>query len=120
VLLCDDAPGFRIVMTTALQDAGMTVVGPAATWDEAIAVAEAEQPDAVVADLWMPTFERESLARLCSAVPDSLLFVLSVLPPDKAAEAVEGVADIAGIFSKPDPPAEIAARVRDALARTPR
>ena len=103
-------------MTTALEDAGLEVVGPAATWDEAIEVAEAEQPDAVIADLWMPTFERESLARLCAAVPDGLLFVLSVLPPEKAAEAVEGVAKIAGIYSKPDPPTEIAARVRDALA----
>jgi DNA-binding NarL/FixJ family response regulator len=116
VLVCDDAPGFRIVMTTALEDAGMAVVGPAGTWDEAIAVAEAERPDAILADLWMPTFERESLARLCAAVPGSLVFVLSVLPPDKAAEAVEGIADVAGIYSKPDPPAAIAGRVREALA----
>jgi CheY-like chemotaxis protein len=115
VLVCDDAPGVRLLMGSALEDAGLQVIGPATTWDEAIAVASAERPEAVLADLWMPTYEPEQLARLCAAVPDSLIFVLSVLPVDQAREQVAGVGTIADVFTKPEPPQHIAERLRDAL-----
>jgi DNA-binding NarL/FixJ family response regulator len=103
-------------METALLEAGLQAIGPAASWEEAIALAAAEQPDAILADLWMPTYEPAQLARLCAAAPNSRVFVLSVLSVEQAREAVDGVADVAGIYSKPEPPQVIAARVRDALA----
>jgi DNA-binding NarL/FixJ family response regulator len=114
VLVCDDAPGVRLLMGSALEEVGLQVIGPAASWDEALAMAAAEQPDAVLADLWMPTYEPERLTSLCAAAPDSLIFVLSVLPVDQAREQIRG-ARIAGIYSKPEPPQEIAARIRDVL-----
>jgi CheY-like chemotaxis protein len=116
VLVCDDAPGVRLVMGAALADLGLEPIGPAETWEEAIALAAGEQPDAILADLWMPTYEPSRLAALRQASPKSLIFVLSVFPVDQAREAVAGVAEVAGIYSKPDPPQLVASRVRDALA----
>jgi DNA-binding NarL/FixJ family response regulator len=102
-------------MASALEDAGLQAIGPATSWDEAIAMATAERPEAVLADLWMPTYEPEQLARLCAAVPDGLVFVLSVLPVDQARQQIAGVGEIAGVYSKPEPPRHIAVRVRDTL-----
>jgi DNA-binding NarL/FixJ family response regulator len=116
VLVCDDATGIRLVMRTALEDAGLETITPAGCWEDAVAAAAAERPDAIVTDLWMPTYQPEMLSQLCAASPDSLIFVLSVMPVDQARREIEGVAEVAGVFSKPDPPAIIAARVRDALA----
>jgi DNA-binding NarL/FixJ family response regulator len=117
VLVCDDAPGVRLLMGSALEDVGLEVIGPAASWAEAISVAESERPEAVLADLWMPTFEPELLSRLCASVPGCLVFVLSVLPVDQARQQIDGVAEVAGVYSKPEPPQQIAERIRDALAR---
>jgi CheY-like chemotaxis protein len=116
VLVCDDAPGFRLVMATALHEAGLEPLPPVGSWNEAIDVAAAEQPDAVIVDLWMPTYDADALVRLCAAAPGSLIFVVSVLPIDEAERVVDGVVRVAGIFSKPVPPHEIAERVRDGLA----
>lgn len=116
VLVCDDAPGFRLVMATALHEAGLEALEPVGSWNEAIDVAAAEQPDAIVVDLWMPTFDPDALVRLCAGAPGSLLFVVSVLPIDEAERLVDGLVRVAGVFSKPVPPHEIAEHVRDGLA----
>jgi DNA-binding NarL/FixJ family response regulator len=116
VLVCDDAPGVRLLMGSALEEVGLEVIGPAASWDEAIAMATADRPEAVLVDLWMPTYEPERLSRLCEAVPSSMVFVLSVLPVDQARQQIAGVGRVAGVYSKPEPPQRIAERIRDALA----
>ena len=69
VLICDDAPGFRLLTRTVLADAGFDVVGAAADWDEAVTLATDEQPDAIVLDLWLPTFERAQVERVRNAAP---------------------------------------------------
>jgi two-component system KDP operon response regulator KdpE len=115
VLVCDDAPGVRLLMASALEEAGLEVAGPAASWNEAIDTAAAERPDAVLVDLWMPTYEPSQLERLCAAVPDALIFVLSVLPVEQARAEIAGVGRVAGVYSKPEPPQLIAERVRDTL-----
>jgi DNA-binding NarL/FixJ family response regulator len=115
VLVCDDAPGVRLLMASALEEAGLQVVGPASSWNEAVALAAAERPEAVLVDLWMPTYEPAQLERLCAAVPETLVFVLSVLPVEQARAEVAGVGRIADVYSKPEPPQLIAERVRDTL-----
>jgi DNA-binding NarL/FixJ family response regulator len=102
-------------MASALEEVGLEVIGPAASWDEAIAMATAEQPEAVLADLWMPTYQPERLGELCAALPECMIFVLSVLPVDQAREQIAGVGKVAAVYSKPEPPQEIASRIRDAL-----
>jgi len=103
-------------MATALHDAGLEALTPVGSWAEAIDVAGTEKPDAVVVDLWMPTYDADALVRLSSAAPESLLFVVSVLPIDEAERLIDGVVRPAAIFSKPVPPQEIAEKVRDGLA----
>ena len=54
VLLCDDAQGFRLMLGTLLSDAGFDV-SFASTWEDAVACATEQEPDAILVDLWMPT-----------------------------------------------------------------
>src|SRR4051812_2424864 len=53
LLLVDDDQPFRARLQRALQDRGLTVTG-AGTFDEAIAIAEAETPELALVDLKLP------------------------------------------------------------------
>ena len=55
VLLRDDAQGFRLMLGRLPSDAGFDV-SFASTWDDAVACAAEQQPDAILVDLWMPTY----------------------------------------------------------------
>ena len=115
VLICDDAPGFRLLTRTVLADAGFDVVGGAADWDEAISMATDSQPDAIVLDLWLPTFERAQVERVRAAAPDALLAVVSSLAADEATRMVEGIDGIGPVISKRDPPDAIVSALRERL-----
>jgi len=115
VLICDDAPGFRLLTRTVLADAGFDVVGAAAHWDEAISMATEFQPDAIVLDLWLPTFDRDQVARVHAAAPNALLAVVSSLASDEASRMVEGIDGIGPVISKRDPPDAIVSALRDRL-----
>ena len=54
VLLCDDAQGLCLTLGTLLSDAGFDV-SFASTWEDAVACATEQEPDAILVDLWMPT-----------------------------------------------------------------
>src|SRR6185503_17962009 len=69
VLICDDAAGFRLLTRTVLADAGFDVIGAAEDWDEAIAMATDGQPDAIVLDLWLPTFDRTRVEAVRAPAP---------------------------------------------------
>jgi len=116
VLICDDAPGFRLLTRTVLADAGFDVVGAAADWDEAVTLATDEQPDAIVLDLWLPTFERAQVERVRNAAPAALLAVVSSLAADEATRMVEGIDGIGPVISKRDPPDAIVSALRESLA----
>jgi DNA-binding NarL/FixJ family response regulator len=115
VLICDDAPGFRLLTRTVLADAGFDVVGAAADWDEAVTLATDEQPDAIVLDLWLPTFERAQVERVRNAAPAALLAVVSSLAADEATRMVEGIDGIGPVISKRDPPDAIVSALRQRL-----
>lgn len=115
VLICDDAPGFRLLTRTVLSDAGFEVVGAAADWDEAISMATDEQPDAIVLDLWLPTFDREQVERVRSAAPAAVLAVVSSLAANEASRMVAGIDGIGPIISKRDPPDAIVSALREQL-----
>jgi DNA-binding NarL/FixJ family response regulator len=115
VLVCDDAAGFRLLTRTVLIDAGFDVVGIAADWDEATTLAAAERPDAIILDLWLPTFEREGVMRVRDAAPDALLAVVSSLATDEAARMVDGIDGVGAIISKRDPPDTLVATLREGL-----
>jgi DNA-binding NarL/FixJ family response regulator len=115
VLICDDAPGFRLLTRTVLSDAGFDVVGAAADWDEAVTLATDEQPDAIVLDLWLPTFDRDQVERVRNSAPAAVLAVVSSLAADEAGRMVEGIVGIGPIISKRDPPDAIVSALREQL-----
>jgi CheY-like chemotaxis protein len=115
VLICDDAAGFRLLTRTVLADAGFDVVGAAEDWDEAVAMTTEFQPDAIVLDLWLPTFDRAEVERVRGACTTALLAVVSSLATEEAARMVDGIDGIGAVISKRDPPDAIVAALRERL-----
>ena len=112
VLICDDAPGFRLLTQTVLEEAGFGIAGVAADWDEAEELASAESPDAILLDLWLPTFDRARIARVRDAAPSAVLAIVSSLAIEEANASVDGIDGIDLILSKRDPPDRLVAALR--------
>jgi two-component system chemotaxis response regulator CheY len=108
VLVCDDAPGFRLMLGLTLRDAGWDVVEADSYVTALIAVRE-QAFDVVLADIWMPEPDMESLAAIRAAVPHATLAVMSSLDLDQARELVAEVEGIDMVLSKRTAPEEIAA-----------
>jgi DNA-binding NarL/FixJ family response regulator len=73
------------------------------------------QPDAIVLDLWLPTFDRAQVERVHAAAPGALLAVVSSLATDEAARMVAGLDGIGPVISKRDPPDAIVSALRERL-----
>ena len=116
VLICDDAPGFRLLTQTVLEEAGFGIAGVAADWDEAEQLAAAGSPDAILLDLWLPTFDKDRISRVRDAAPAALLAIVSSLAIEETRRSVDGIAGIDLILSKRDPPSELVSALRDRLA----
>jgi CheY-like chemotaxis protein len=108
VLVCDDAPGFRLMLGLTLRDAGWEVVEADSYVTALIAVREAPF-DVVLADIWMPEPDMASLAAIRAAAPAATLAVMSSLDLDQARELVAEVHGIDMVLSKRTAPEEIAA-----------
>lgn len=112
MLVCEDAIGYRMLIRRWLEDADVDVVGEASTWTEAVELAGELTPDAVVADLWMPTLDTDALQRLRQAAPVAAIVSLSGLSAEDA-ERLVGDAGVIDLFlSKRQPPAEIVEALR--------
>ena len=114
ILLCDDAEGFRVMLGTLLSDAGFAV-SCASTWDDAVTGATGGQPDAILVDLWMPTYGPAALRGLRACCPRSAVVVVSALSIEQSMLAVAGIEGISAVVSKRDRPEAIVAAVTDAL-----
>lgn len=117
VLVCEEALGYQMLARAVLEDAGFAVCGIAATWPEAIELASEHRPDAVLADLWLPNFDRASLGALRAACNGALLAVTSALAASEAAAMLDGVPGIDLVLSKRDPPVGVPVALREGLAR---
>jgi DNA-binding NarL/FixJ family response regulator len=113
MLVCEDAIGYRMLIRRWLEDAGVEVVGEAPTWPEAERLAEELQPDAVVADLWMPTLDVDALTRLRTRAPSAAIVSLSGLSVEEAQRLVGETGAVDLFLSKRQPPAEIVDALRD-------
>jgi DNA-binding NarL/FixJ family response regulator len=112
MLVCEDAIGYRMLIRRWLEDAGVEVVGEAPTWPEAERLAEELQPDAVVADLWMPTLDVDALTRLRTRAPSAAIVSLSGLSVEEAQRLVGETGAVDLFLSKRQPPAEIVDALR--------
>src|ERR687894_107614 len=113
MLVCEDAIGYRMLIRRWLEDAGVEVVGEAPTWPEAERLASELQPDAVVADLWMPTLDVDALTRLRDLAPSAAIVSLSGLSVEEAQRLVGETGAVDLFLSKRQPPAEIVEALRD-------
>ena len=113
MLVCEDAIGYRMLIRRWLEDAGVEVVGEAPTWPEAERLASELQPDAVVADLWMPTLDVDALTRLRDLAPNAAIVSLSGLSVEEAERLVGETGAVDLFLSKRQPPAEIVESLRD-------
>ena len=88
------------MLRVTLEDAGMDVVGEAASWEEALEQVAAHHPDVLLVDLWLPTRDDDALRRLRDAAPDAQFVALTGLSVDEATDAIGelGIADL--ILSK--------------------
>jgi len=79
IVLADDTVEYRQLLRLILeQDGRFQVVGEASDGEEAVRVAEQEQPDAVVIDLAMPVLDGlQAIPRIQAASPDTSIVVLS-------------------------------------------
>ena len=112
VLICDDAPGFRLLTQTVLEEAGFAIAGVAADWDEAEHLAATESPDAILLDLWLPTCDNERIAAVRDAAPSARLAIVSSLAIDETQRSVDGIDGIDLVLSKRDPPGHLVAALR--------
>ena len=108
-IVCDDAPGFRVLMSAVLREHGIEVTHQGATWADAEALS-VTVPDIIVVDLWMPTFDEDALALVRKHSPDATLAVVTALDADDAATQVaEFGVDL--VLCKSRPPEEICSAI---------
>jgi DNA-binding response OmpR family regulator len=119
ILVVDDDPHFRALVTSVLEDAGYRTV-EAATGEEALEAASKEEPAAVVLDVFLPGLTghevcRKLRERLATSPP--ILFVSG--ERTKSFDRVGGLL-VGGddYLVKPFPPDELLARVRSLIRRS--
>jgi len=82
VLVVDDVPEMRRLLTTVLHLRGLSVVGEAADGRQAVELAEALQPDVVILDLGLPDLQgRDVLTGIRNHAPQGRVVVFSGLRP---------------------------------------
>lgn len=82
VLVVDDVPEMRRLLSTVLQLRGMEVVGEAGDGRQAVELASAVQPDVVILDLGLPDLQgREVLTGIRNHSPHVRVVVFSGLRP---------------------------------------
>jgi len=119
VLIVDDDSGFRLMVAHALARAGIPST-QAATGEEALELADANAPAAVLLDVRLPDIDgfevcRELRDRFGDWLPVIFVSGERVEPHDRAAGLLLGADDY---LVKPVDPDELLARIRRAITRT--
>jgi two-component system chemotaxis response regulator CheB len=117
VVVADDSALMRSIVSTSLLRAGVEVVGSAGNGDEALALCEREQPDAMTLDLAMPGLDGLGVLRALRSRPDTNIpvVVVSAFSAAHSARAVDALAVGAfDLVAKPSAPTELDA-FRDSL-----
>ena len=87
VLIADDAADIRLLLRMYLSDSRLEVVGEATNGAEAVELAAAEKPDAVILDLAMPVMDGlEAIPLIRERSPATKIVVLSGFEAERMAE----------------------------------
>src|SRR5882724_6191898 len=115
ILLADDRVMLRQRLRTLLEQAGMVVIGEASDGQEALQVADAQQPDVVVLDIGMPHLNGlETARRLRQAVPQTKV-VLPTMHTDDPYVLEAMHAGAVGYVFKTQAAVDIVQAIRDVL-----
>jgi two-component system invasion response regulator UvrY len=103
VLVVDDHRGFRAAASAVLRRvSGFSVVGQAASAEEALELADALHPDLVLMDIRLPEMNGVDATRmLTSRAPDTVVVLVSTYPPEDLPWDVDGCG-AAGYLRKDD------------------
>ncbi len=95
VVVADDSALMRQIVSSALTRSGVQIVGTAANGDEALAVCDREQPDALMLDLTMPGLDGIGVLRTLRTRgrSDMPVIVVSAFSPAHGARAVDALAE---------------------------
>jgi two-component system response regulator DesR len=116
--LADAQPDERSAIGLMLQDMGMEVVGEAADWPTALALAPATRPDLVVVDWDLVADESgAALPELRGTCPAAVVIVLISHLDSRHQAALSAGADT--FISKGETSERVAERLRDAVASIP-
>jgi two-component system OmpR family response regulator len=123
VLLVDDEPDIRKVASLTLRALGKWDVCVAGSCEEALAVAEAEQPDLILLDVMMPRIDGPMTLRRLRAIPALAAIPIIFLTARVTERDTHDYLALgaAGIIAKPFEPTKLAAQVRaivDAIPAT--
>lgn len=92
ILIADDAPDIRLLLKMYLTDSRLKVIGEATNGAEAVEMAGAEKPDAIILDLAMPVMDGlEAIPLIKKASPETKIVVLSGFDADRMAERAIGL-----------------------------
>lgn len=109
VVVADDSALMRRIVSSTLARAGVEVVGNASDGDEALALCEREQPDAMTLDLTMPGLDGLGVLRALRSRPGRSIpvVVVSAFSAAHGARAVAALAEGAfDLVAKPSAPTE--------------
>ena len=92
ILIADDAPDIRLLLKMYLTDSRLEVVGEATNGAEAVEMAGAHKPDAIILDLAMPVMDGlEAIPLIKTISPNTKIVVLSGFDADRMAERAMGL-----------------------------
>ena len=117
ILVVDDEDDIREVATVSLQAVGGHEVLTACCGRDAVAVATAEHPDAILLDVMMPDLDGPStfaLLQETAATRDIPVILLTAKAQDADIRALEGIG-VAAVLLKPFDPMTLAADVERVL-----
>lgn len=112
VLVVDDDPTVRAIVSAVLDKSGSIVVGSASDGVEAIELLAATAPDAVVLDMEMPRMDgAQTIPRIRALAPDVAIVLLSGASPDPTLRAA-----VDAVVAKTEPLTDLPDIVRTAIA----
>jgi CheY-like chemotaxis protein len=114
VLVVDDYPDARLLLSYVLQDAGFAVIS-AENGPDAIAMARAHRPAAIVMDLRLPGMTGIEAAMLIQADPElaTIPIVANTLSADRLTTEERAIFD--AVCGKPSSPAAVIEALQGAI-----